>query len=938
MTSYCEIIKPKRTLNKIENPGPANLSNILKVGTGTTLTIENAGDTVGGIVAQTRTGRKVARFIASNANSGIVFDLDAACANVAHMMALYVYPISPLPSVLHLGVGANQTSPAYSALVSRDTDGTGWTRLYLPIASGSANGRTYAWLWMPNSATLDILVSAAMLYEGSTLETYFDGNAKHCRWEGLQDGSGSVRPRYTRKALPLLGHGEILPLDTDRIGVRLIQGTGIAPIKYTKIEEVGRPGTITIDPQLGERAITVDLYCEAEDREELYEIRRELRDRVQPGDEFELHWTPESNVTYAITAKYIGGLGHGELTGYADQQVSLALEAGDPRWRELAPKTYKLALSKTISNANYLARRKEGEWLAVGSGLPAAANCIYHAPDGYTYIGTRSDGTYAYVYRWDGYSLTQLGKFNGGTPQINAICQTLDGSKLVVVGSFTQQNGAGTFNRFALYTFGSTTWSSIGSGLSAEGYALALGADGVVYVGFGGTTANGVTVNYFCAYNPGAGTFSALKTGAVGAVRAILVRKGRGDVVLAGDFTSASVPDYVTSLNVTRNANGSGTYSGSYKRVVVTALAGSGEREIDGLNLSAVWRLASPGGGSQYSWTYSWTADPDATSYRVYSTDTAGVDPNPSQSGAPVHWLLAETTGTSYTDDGTVPLSAVQWPLNSEGYKNRAGCRSARIGLYAPTEGAYYSLGSVGFNGSVTSLSEDASGAIIAGGSFSEVDGLRVNGVAIYRGNLWLPMGSGVTGNVNGVKALADGSVLVGGVHTAAGGYSDGAKLARYIGSETAGVWLPVDIDLSGVTVYAVSEDPYGDVWVAHSSNGSLTAAAITNLDVSGSWEGAPLIVVTGPGANVLLANYDLLTEVLVRLTLEAGEILTIDPEERTLTSNYRGNVYTALLLGSSLDRFRIRPEQQKLSLLVRATSGASGAILTGRPIHVAGE
>ena len=90
--------------------------------------------------------------------------------------------------------------------------------------------------------------------------------------------------------------------------------------------------------------------------------------------------------------------------------------------------------------------------------------------------------------------------------------------------------------------------------------------------------------------------------------------------------------------------------------------------------------------------------------------------------------------------------------------------------------------------GTVRTLAADALGGLYAGGSFSSINGVSVNGIAHFDGTQWRALGSGVqplnaSSGVSAIVVAPDGAVIVGGNFTTAGGLS-ASRVARWDGSQ----------------------------------------------------------------------------------------------------------------------------------------------------------
>lgn len=105
------------------------------------------------------------------------------------------------------------------------------------------------------------------------------------------------------------------------------------------------------------------------------------------------------------------------------------------------------------------------------------------------------------------------------------------------------------------------------------------------------------------------------------------------------------------------------------------------------------------------------------------------------------------------------------------------------------------------------SCTTTSTGTLFVSGGFASIGGISARNAAQWDGATWSALGSGITGNVATVLALADDSVLYGGQFTAAGGVTANG-LALWTGSGFSGVFGSIDDE----TVYGLGQLGNGDI------------------------------------------------------------------------------------------------------------------------------
>jgi hypothetical protein len=175
-----------------------------------------------------------------------------------------------------------------------------------------------------------------------------------------------------------------------------------------------------------------------------------------------------------------------------------------------------------------------------------------------------------------------------------------------------------------------------------------------------------------------------------------------------------------------------------------------------------------------------------------------------------------------------------------------------------------------------------------------------------------------------------DGTLLAVGQFTTAGGLVTPDKMARWNGY----TWFPLDINiyrpddpdpLPDPNINAVAAAPDGALLVGYGTTGEAISAAVNTVTNAGTASAWPVLTVTAPvNAAALIRMHQMVNltsgeHLYFNLVLQPGEILTVDlrPDQKTVTSSFRGNVLGALVPGSTLATWRLVPGDNLVSLFV---------------------
>ena len=163
--------------------------------------------------------------------------------------------------------------------------------------------------------------------------------------------------------------------------------------------------------------------------------------------------------------------------------------------------------------ANSVARWDGNAWSALGSGVNGTVNAMAVGADGSLYAGgvftTAGGAPASNIARWGGSTWSALGS---GVISIGALAVGADGS-LYAGGRFVTAGGTPASN---IARWDGSAWSALGSGVEGDGVsvgisALAVGADGSLYAGGGFATVSGVPASSVARWD--GSTWSALGSG-----------------------------------------------------------------------------------------------------------------------------------------------------------------------------------------------------------------------------------------------------------------------------------------------------------------------------------------------------------------------------------------------------------------------------------------
>ena len=443
----------------------------------------------------------------------------------------------------------------------------------------------------------------------------------------------------------------------------------------------------------------------------------------------------------------------------------------------------------------------------------------------------------------------------------------------------------------------SGTWYNVSTDYDGTVYALATGADGSVYIAGSFTqAAPNPDIDYISKWNPYSSALSALTggtgSGTNGSVYA-LAAAPNGDIYLGGSFTLAGgIANTVRVAYWDVSASEFVAMSTGIDNGTVYCLCAdqSGNIYIGG-------NFTNAGGDDEADYIAIW----GGTTIDELLNGTAGAD-------APIHDMAITPNGDLYVVGE---------------FANIGGVAAAGV---AKWNGAAWSALGAGLTGSDAhgySIAIDAAGNIYVGGDFTAADGVSCLNIAKWNGKTFEPLGSGLGTGTCRTLFFYESLLYAGGDFDTAGGLTLADTMAIWNGT----TWVHIDANIGGMTnIYAIMKNTNG-LYIGGAFTGTTTAAYLNTVTNNGSTAAYPVIKIyraeDGTSAVLEFIKNETTGDTLwCNYSLLKGETLTIDftPGNRSIKSNFFGDVWRAILRPSDLSSFRLLPGANSISVFVNPT------------------
>ena len=431
-------------------------------------------------------------------------------------------------------------------------------------------------------------------------------------------------------------------------------------------------------------------------------------------------------------------------------------------------------------------------------------------------------------------------------------------------------------------------WSNVHTDFDGSVVALTKGIDGSIYMGGYFTMAPPVPdIDYIARWNPFTGALSALTGGAGSgtdnAVKA-LATAPNGDIYMGGLFHLAGT--IANTLHI--------AYWDISASEFVPLDIGT-----DDVVLCMVFGL-------------------DGTLYVGGSFHLAG--------GIADTVHIAKWSGAAWTPlgtgtDGSVFALAVapNGDIIAGGtFANANGVACAGIARWNGTTFVPFGAGITGGGASIQALAIDKAGNIYSGGQHTTADGVTCANIEKWNGKTFEPLGSGLNSGCYTLEIDDNGLLYAGGTFTTAGGIALADRMAVWNGT----TWAHINIDLPGAAEVDSILANNKDLYIGYTTAGDGSASYVNSVVNSGSSSAFPVMKFYRAQDGTLctlefIKNETTGATLWLDYTLLKGETLTIDltPGNRSIKSDFFGDVWRAVLRGSDLSAFCLLPGTNLISV-----------------------
>ncbi len=207
------------------------------------------------------------------------------------------------------------------------------------------------------------------------------------------------------------------------------------------------------------------------------------------------------------------------------------------------------------------------------------------------------------------------------------------------------------------------------------------------------------------------------------------------------------------------------------------------------------------------------------------------------------------------------------------------GVGAAGTNHVARWDGSNWSSIRPGTGGSVLSIVTTTNGLRYAVGSFTSIEGVAANRVAVRVNGAWQPLAGGADAAVHAVLPLPNGDVVIGGAFTSVGGVPC-QRIARWNGA----VWSPIGAGLSG-TVRSLAVDALGQLIAA----GEFVGQQVAVFDGQ-TWNG------TGVGGSFLQPTG------LLRRAVDGGVLAAYVSQAGSTIARWNGAAWLPIVSAQASD------------------------------------
>lgn len=337
---------------------------------------------------------------------------------------------------------------------------------------------------------------------------------------------------------------------------------------------------------------------------------------------------------------------------------------------------------------------------------------------------------------------------------------------------------------------------------------------------------------------------------------------------------------------------------------------------------------------------------------------------------------IAKWNGTQWSSlDGGVGAGvndfsiAPNGDLYAVGLFTTVGASADTANRIAKWDGTSWSALGTGLNGSGYGVEVARNGDVYVSGAFTTANGVSCTRIAYWNGTTFVAMGSGLDNYAENLVFDDIGNLYLGGSFTTAGGVSAN-YVAKWNGQSYSALGAglnnaPIDLHLNNGILYAsgnftsagsISVDYFAgwngsswihipaepptavtagyclriidgdDVYLGYNNTGTAYGSNTVTLTNTGTASAYPVIKIkytsTTSAPFKYLKNQNTGDTLWFDYTILPQETLTLDFENRTITSDYFGNVIgRCLLRGSDFSKFKLLPGDNTLEFFVNGSN-----------------
>jgi len=489
-----------------------------------------------------------------------------------------------------------------------------------------------------------------------------------------------------------------------------------------------------------------------------------------------------------------------------------------------------------------------------------------------------------------------------------------------IVGGVAGTEGAALATRVALTAGYSARRDAAGiwSGLQTSGVSFDVRAilpmpDGRWLIGGYFTDAGGVAdADYLAYYNPASDTFTAVNATPLNEQVYTLLQLPTGNVLVGGNFTNAggfANADFLCLLTVSTGAFTALNATPLNSVVYALALLSDNTVALGGIFFNA-------GGDANADYLARLTL-----STGVYSSFNA----TPLNAGV---LTLATNFATLYIGGSFT---------NAGGF---ADSDYLTLIMDPAISGAFHLIvGNSALNATLFIIKALSDGSVLIGGNFTNVNGdttwdYLIKSVQAWGGYtsgpallLWSKPFNSINNYVHSLVESKPGVGLVGGRFSSVAGVALFDGLFQFSGNTL----IPLDLDLPGSPIaLTMGARPNGELIVGTDTTGTGYTSGTSTVTNTGTAPTPPIIVIsyaaaaTDDAALYSVRNLNTGQIISFNLFLLPGETITINPGANTVISNYRGNLNSTVLPGSSLATFALLPGANRLNIFIDIAAAAN--------------